>query len=65
MRYRPKRRGPPTRLKGGFGFQPPQVADPPRPCPEPRQESDEYVCPRKGCGLRWDTHEDRPPCPHS
>ena len=29
-------------------------------CPEPRQESDEYVCP---CGLRWDTHEERPPCP--
>lgn len=29
-------------------------------CPEPRQESDEYAC---SCGLRWDTHEERPPCP--
>lgn len=26
-----------------------------------RQEGDEYVCP--GCSLRWDTREDRPPCP--
>lgn len=29
-------------------------------CPEPRQESDEYVCSR--CMLRWDIHEDKPPC---
>jgi hypothetical protein len=28
-------------------------------CPV-RQEGDEYACP---CGLRWDVHEDRPPCP--
>lgn len=29
-------------------------------CPRPRQEGDEYVCSR--CRLRWDVHEDKPPC---
>lgn len=29
------------------------------PCTQ-RQEGDEYVC---RCGVRWDVHEERPPCP--
>lgn len=31
------------------------------PCSRTRVECDETVC--IGCGLRWDTGEDRPPCP--
>ncbi len=30
-----------------------------------RQESDEYVCSGTGCALRWDIHEDKPPCPRA
>lgn len=35
----------------------------PEPCPTPRREGDEYTCPR--CHIRWDTHEDQPPCPQA
>ena len=27
------------------------------------QEGDEYVCRVSDCFLRWEIHEDRPPCP--
>lgn len=30
-------------------------------CPAPINATDEYYCTR--CMLRWDTHEDKPPCP--
>ena len=26
------------------------------------QQEDEYVCVTKGCGLRWDARETKPPC---
>lgn len=29
----------------------------------PFTQSDEYVCGERDCGLRWDIHEERPPCP--
>lgn len=32
-------------------------------CGPARQESDEYVCPTAGCGLRWAIDEERPECP--
>lgn len=35
-------------------------AKPEPKCPEPMQQGDEYVC--KACLVRWDTHEERPPC---
>lgn len=36
----------------------------PQDCPVThRQEGDEYVCGK--CGLRYDTHEDRPLCPRT
>lgn len=39
-----------------------QKAPPPRQqvCPQPVQENDEYLCRR--CWIRWDTHEEKPPC---
>lgn len=33
----------------------------PKRCPYPITQSDEKVCLR--CRLRWDTNEDKPPCP--
>lgn len=33
---------------------------PDEPCPYPRQEVDEKVCPK--CSLRWDISEEKPRC---
>lgn len=65
-----RRIGPPRRLPGYFKGASPAYIDPrdvlpmdttPTPCYNATRQGDEYTCLK--CRIRWDVHEERPPCP--